>query len=285
MISLSRPIVVSGPWPGRTTVSSGLDSATLASDSWISRERPTRQVGATDRAGEQQIAGEELVAAGEGDRAAGVTWCELDREVHAGQAQRLVVGELADVRGLRPLEPAEDRRVGRDSHRAVRVAQHRAVFRVDQGGDVMRAAHGGHRPDVVDVTMAQQDRHGLQVVLGQHLVELGHGVVPRVDDDALLATSRRHDETVRPPRSSREPDDKHERPFRWASGQPSEPLPRLSPAIPTRDPEALPWRPVDVASASSPAAVLNDAVKPSWSAAHAPSGATPCSAQSSAPSR
>ena len=58
LVARSRPMVVAGPWPGSTTVSSAsgrILSRRLAS---IARHAAARQVGAPDRAGEEHVAGE-----------------------------------------------------------------------------------------------------------------------------------------------------------------------------------------------------------------------------------
>src|SRR4051794_17418463 len=64
--------------------------------------RTTRQVGTADRSGEQQVAGEELPtigsrAAGERDRAGGVSWRYVDTQRETGQLEVFAVTQLADV--------------------------------------------------------------------------------------------------------------------------------------------------------------------------------------------
>src|SRR5215831_6339550 len=65
------------------------------------------QVGAADRAREQQVASEDRLRQPERDRAWGVPWRMIDHQADPGQLQRDPVGELAHVIGLGEGEPAE----------------------------------------------------------------------------------------------------------------------------------------------------------------------------------
>ena len=165
-ISRSRPIVVSGPWPGWTTVSSGLASATLASEAWISsNEPPGRSVRPIEPANSRSP--EKNRCAGQRREPLGVTGAQSTENSSPASLRASPSASSRTSAGLGPLEPAQDRRVGRDADRAVRVGQHRSVGRMDQGRYVARAAHGRHGPDVIDMTMAEQDGDRVEPVLAR----------------------------------------------------------------------------------------------------------------------
>jgi hypothetical protein len=63
------------------------------------------------------------------------------------------------------------------------------------------------------MTVREQNRGRPEPVLGEDLLDTGHGVLTRIDDYALLAGSGRDDITVRGERPGWEPCDEHKRPF------------------------------------------------------------------------
>src|SRR6516165_3057637 len=84
---------------------------------------------------------------------------------------------------------------------------------MDIGGDALSAADRRNGPYVVDMTVREQNRGRPEPVLGEDLLDTGHGVLTRIDDHALLAGSGRDDITVRGERPGWEPCDEHKRPF------------------------------------------------------------------------
>jgi len=64
---------------------------------------------------------------------------------------------------------------------------------------------------VVDVTVGKEDRHGLELVLAQDVVQGLFGAVPGIDDHALLARCRGNDPAVGLPRTGGKPHDEHGR--------------------------------------------------------------------------
>ena len=175
------------------------------------------QVGAPDRAGEEQVAGEHhlgdvvgLVRRTEGDRALGVARRVVDGDREAGQLEALPVGELGDVVGLDELvAPAEQHRGGLAGDAGHRVGEQVTVGGVDPGGGVVGARDRGHRPHVVDVAVGEQDGDGLEAVLADDLGDAGGGVLAGVDDHALRAGAGGHDVAVGGPRTRWEPGDQH----------------------------------------------------------------------------
>ena len=63
LVRRSRPMVVSGPWPGWTTASSPNANSTVRIDSDERGVIAARQVGAADRSGEERVADEQVLAA------------------------------------------------------------------------------------------------------------------------------------------------------------------------------------------------------------------------------
>src|ERR1700722_1269802 len=84
---------------------------------------------------------------------------------------------------------------------------------MDIGRYARRSADRGDRPHMVEMTVREQHRGGLQPVLSQDLLDPRLGVLARIDDDALLAGSGRDNLTVGGERPSWEPCDEHNRPF------------------------------------------------------------------------
>src|SRR6516165_2927377 len=84
---------------------------------------------------------------------------------------------------------------------------------MDIGGDALSAADRSDGPYVVDMTVREQDRGRPEPVLGEDLLDTGHGVLARIDDHALLSGSGRDDIAVRGERPCWEPCDEHKRPF------------------------------------------------------------------------
>ena len=72
---------------------------------------------------------------------------------------------------------------------------------------------GATDQNVVDMAVSEQDRGGLEPVLGQEFVDPALGVLARVDDHALGAGRGRDYITVGRKRAGREPCDEHSRPF------------------------------------------------------------------------
>src|SRR5207248_566354 len=115
--------------------------------------------------------------------------------------------------GFGEFQAAEQLLPGSERETLCRIAEHYAVARVDVGGDALGPAYRGDGPDVVDVTVREQDRGGPEPVFGEDLVDAGLGVLARVDDHALLTGRGRDDITVGRERPGREPCDEHIRPF------------------------------------------------------------------------
>ena len=90
-----------------------------------------------------------------------------------------------------------------------RVVEHRIVVRVQVGRHVTGPADRCHGERVVDVTVREQHRDGLEPELGEHLVELVDHADARVDDDALRARLGRDDVAVGAERGGRESGDEH----------------------------------------------------------------------------
>src|SRR3954447_19427201 len=176
------------------------------------------QVGASDRAGEEQVAGEHDLAdlglvdvrRAERDGAAGVAGRVVDHEVEAGQLEGLPVGELGNVVGLGELVAAAEQHAGRlAGHPGHRIGQKVPVVRVDPGGGVVGARDRRHTPHVVDVTVGDQDRHRLEPVLADHLGDAVRRVLAGIDDHALSTGTGGDDVAVRPPRTGGETCDEH----------------------------------------------------------------------------
>ena len=72
---------------------------------------------------------------------------------------------------------------------------------------------GATDQNVVDMAVSEQDRGGLEPVLGQEFVDSPLGVLARIDDHALGAGCGRDYITVGRKRAGREPCDEHNRPF------------------------------------------------------------------------
>ena len=171
--------------------------------------RPARQVGASDRATEEQIAGEQPVLRTEGDRAPRVARSVVDDELQPGQVQRLAVTQHTHVIGLTEVEPTEDGRAFGHAERRSRIRHHEPVVGVDQRRNPMRAAHGDDRKDVVEVAVGEQDGSGLEPVLSNDLIHRVFYADSWVDDDAFLAGRGRDDETVRLESSGDDTTDQH----------------------------------------------------------------------------
>ena len=72
---------------------------------------------------------------------------------------------------------------------------------------------GATDQNVVDMAVSEQDRGGLEPVLGQEFVDTALGVLTRIDDHALGTGRGRDYITVGRKRAGREPCDEHNRPF------------------------------------------------------------------------
>ncbi len=160
------------------------------------------EVGAPDRALEQQVAGEHqlrdrgltgllAVRRAEGHRSLGVAGRVVDGELQTGQLEGLQVGELGDVVGLGELVlPAEQHACGVGRHAGHRVGEQMTVARVDPRRRVVRPGDGRHAPHVVDVAVGDQHRHRLEVVLADDLGDPLGRVLARVDHHALGTRQR-----------------------------------------------------------------------------------------------
>ena len=82
------------------------------------------------------------------------------------------------------------------------------VVRVDQRWNLELTGQRRNTPNVVHVSVREQDGGRRQAVLGDDLVHAVDRLLAGIDDHARLARTRRHDVTVRGPRSSREAGDK-----------------------------------------------------------------------------
>ena len=250
----SRAMVVDGPCPQWTTVASSIGTITDRSESSIAVHRPARQVGAADRAGEQDVPAEQrrLVRAEqvEHDRAGAVAGRVAHAEVETAEGHLLAVGEFADVVRLGEGERAEQRRADRHPDAGPRVGELRTVGRVDERRHVASLAHRQHREGVVEVSVREQDGDRVQPVLGDDLVELSGDSDARVDDDALLAATGSDDPAVGGGRVRRETRDEHGATLsrsddagRWTGhSQPIEPAPI---ATSQARPRALSYTPGD----------------------------------------
>ena len=89
-----------------------------------------------------------------------------DRDVEAAQGDRLAVGQFADVVRLGERDAGEQPAQRRGRPRAERVAEPRAVTRMDVRGNALGAAYGRDGEHVVDMTVREQDRDGAQPVPG-----------------------------------------------------------------------------------------------------------------------
>ena len=190
-------MVVAGPWPGSTTVSSAsgrILSRRLVS---IAGMLAARQVGAADRAGEEHVTGEAQLlrlpaatpAPGSRNSTDPPVWPGrvVDGDLQAGERQRRAVGQLGHV--VRLGVAAAGRRTARS--RSIdsalgRVGQHLPVARVHVRGDAARAADRRDREGVVEVAVGEQHGGRVQAVLGEHRVELVEHPDAGVDHHALL---------------------------------------------------------------------------------------------------
>ncbi len=176
------------------------------------------QVGASDGAGEEQVAREEdlryLRGLGhpERHRPLGMAGRMRDAELHARQMQPRAVAQLLDVVRLPHRQLTHERHPDGAAEGLLRVTHHVAVLGVDPGGDVVRPAHRDDRGDVVDVAVGEDDGDGLQPMLLQRFLDPGGGLVARVDDHALLTRGGGDQVTVGPPGPGGEPGNEHDRP-------------------------------------------------------------------------
>ena len=116
----------------------------------------------------------------------------VHHQFDTGQPQRHPVGKLDHIVGLGEGQPAEQLLAHLQREALGGVGEQVAVGRVDVGGNALGTAHGRYRPDVVDVAMGRQHRHRPQAVLGEQFRDTRLGVLPGVDDDALLPRARGH---------------------------------------------------------------------------------------------
>ena len=109
LVARSRPMEVCSPWPGSTTMSSGSGSTLVAQAAQHGRVVAAGQVGAADRAGEQQVAGEHHLGDVVGRRTAygrspsprcGRA-CGRRRTASPASSRRCAVGQLARRRRAR----------------------------------------------------------------------------------------------------------------------------------------------------------------------------------------
>ena len=123
----------------------------------------------------------------------------LDDEVDAGDGERVVVADLADVGrlGEGQILHTQDRRAGGDATGRPRIGQLGPVGRVDEGRHVARLADRDDRERVVDVAVGEQDGDRVQAVVLDDLVELIDDADTGVDHDALLTFASGDDVTVR----------------------------------------------------------------------------------------
>ncbi len=132
----------------------------------------------------------------------------VDRELQTGELEHRPVRQLPDVVGLAELQPPEHLPC-RAREPLGRIRQQFAIVGVDPGGDVTGAAHGHDGPHMVDVTVGQQHRDGLQPMLAQEVVDALDGVLTWIDDHALLARSGSDDVAVGLERPCGKPGDEH----------------------------------------------------------------------------
>ena len=180
------------------------------------------EVRATDGPREEQVSGEhhlgDVGAVGvrhaEGDRSAGVARGVVDEELHPRQLEGGAVPELLDVVGLGPRGVLAAEQLGQHAAHVggdagQRVGQQVAVLGVDPRGGVIGSGDRRDAPHVVEVTMGHQHRDRLQPVLTDDLGDTGGGVLPGVDDHALLPGAGGHDVAVGAPGTCGEAGDQH----------------------------------------------------------------------------
>ena len=146
-------------------------------------------------------------------RSFGVPGRMVHDDLEPDQAQSHPVGQFFYVIGFGEFQAAEQLLPRAEREALGRIAEQCAVVRVDVGGYALGPAHRGDRPDVVDVTVREQDSGGPEPVLGEDLLDAGLGVLAGVDDHAFFTGRGRDYITVGRERTGREPCDKHKRPF------------------------------------------------------------------------
>ena len=99
-----------------------------------------------------------------------------DLEPH--EAQSHPVGQFFYVIGFGEFQAAEQLLTRPERQALCRIAEQCPVIRVNVGGDVFGAAHRGDGPDVIDMTVREQNRGGPEPVLGEDLVDPWLGVLP-----------------------------------------------------------------------------------------------------------
>ena len=166
-------MVVWGPWPGSTTVSSGSGRHTRASDSQDLGVVAAGQVGASDGAGEQQVAREEhrrdVLGSGIRKVTDPLVWPGACATVSSRPASSSTAPSVSSAHVVR-LAPRSARPTAAARWPAeglLRVGQHVAVVGVDPAGHVVRAAHRDDRGDVVDVAVGEHDGDRLEPVLAR----------------------------------------------------------------------------------------------------------------------
>ena len=91
----------------------------------------------------------------------------------------------------------------------IRVGQAVGIVGVDERRDAISVGDGDDTPGVVQVPMGQQDSHGLEVLIGQHLAHRIDGAHAGVDDQAFAVRARSEYEAVGPERARGESGDEH----------------------------------------------------------------------------
>ena len=107
------------------------------------------------------------------------------------------------------LSPAEELLTRPKAQSAAWIGQQRAVLRVNEGGNPLGAAYRRDRPDVINMTMSEQHSCWSQPISLDNLLDALLSVLPRVDNQALLAWAGRKQVAVGSERASGEPGYQH----------------------------------------------------------------------------
>ena len=217
MLARSRPMVVAGPWPGSTSMSSGSGRTTVSQRAAHGGGVAAGQVVAADAAGEEHVAAQQRGGdAGAGPQVRPGTPGQVEQHRPLGVARGVPYADV-EAGDLAACWPSASSTTSSGSAQVAarpnccssiatnagveageRVDQPVPVVGVEVGRDAVGAADGRHRVGVVEVAVGQQDGGRPEPVLGEHLGELTEHLDARVDDQALLAGTGRDDVAVGP---------------------------------------------------------------------------------------
>ena len=215
-----------GPWPDSTTVASSSGRHTRRQRLEHLGRRAAGQVGASDGAGEQQVAGEQHRRDRPRSRASRTSptpWCgpgacATVSSSPASASAAPSASSLTSSGSPTVSSPSQRHADATAAERLLGVAEH---VRGPRGGS-RRGRRARRRPgdrgDVVDVAVGEDDRDGLEPVLRERVLDALGGLVARVDDHALLAGGGGDHVTVGAPGPGGEPGNEHDRPSWWRTG-------------------------------------------------------------------